>query len=100
MPRLPGLLPVDTRAVTLEINEWQVVIRTYLHGSITEAPYDDLDASLSMLVESAPPRQPEPWCLVLELARRDHPADLDVFGTPIWVGQGTKFATVDLRPVI
>lgn len=98
-PRLPGLLPVDSRAVTLEINEWQVVIRVYLHGSIAEAPYDDLDVSLRSLVDGVPPRQPESWCLLLELARRDRPGDLDVFGTPIWVENATTIATVDLRPV-
>jgi len=94
---LPRVLPSDARAITLEVSSWLVTVRIYCHGSIAHLDYDELEAQVAPVIAGLPRRVDEPWQFMLELARRDEPQPLDVFGTPVWVRAGTRVGTIDLK---
>ena len=96
------LLPPAARAVTLEVTAWQVAVRIYLHGTAGLEAWEPLDDLLAPLVlrrlPARPESSPEAWQVLVQAIRRDRPEPLDVFGTPVWVEDGTRISSVNLVP--
>lgn len=90
----PMLLPPEARATSLEINSWLVTVRVYLHGPGGMDRWEALDTQLTPLVERRLPAG-QRWDVTVQAVRRDRPAPLDVFGTVVWVEDGTEVASID-----
>jgi hypothetical protein len=92
----PMLLPPEARALTVEAIATQLTARVYLHGPGSLARWADLDAKLAPLIER---RLPEGggWNVIVQAIRQDRPAALEIFGTVVWVEEGTAIRRRDGR---
>jgi hypothetical protein len=84
----PMLLPPDARALTLETFRALCTVRVYLHGPGSITRWADLDAALTPLAERRLPAG-QAWEVVVQAIRQDRPAPVTVFGTVLWVEEGT-----------
>lgn len=94
----PMVLPAEARALTVELIATQLTARVYLHGPGTLARWAELDAALTPLLERRAPSD-RPWSVIVQAIRQDRPAALEIFGTPVWLEDGTSIARRDGRAV-
>ena len=92
----PVLMPAEARAATLEIVQWLVTLRVYLHGPGSIDRWEALDRQFTPLIEERLPAA-DAWEVVVQAFRRDRPEPLDVFGTVIWIERGATVASRDGR---
>jgi hypothetical protein len=92
----PMLLPPEARALTVEAIATQLTARVYLHGPGSLARWADLDAKLTPLIERRLPAS-DNWSVIVQAIRQDRPAALEVFGTVVWVEEGTIIQCRDGR---
>ena len=97
---LSTILPPEARAASLEIVGTQATVRVYLHGGGGGGieRWRALDEAIAPLVTRHLPSAA--WRVVVQAVRRDRPQPLDVFGTVVWIEDGTSIASVDGKPVV
>ena len=92
----PVLMPAEARAATLEIVQWLVAFRVYLHGPGSLDRWEALDAQFTPLIEERLPTA-QRWEVIVQAFRRDRPEPLDVFGSLVWIERGAAITSRDGR---
>ncbi len=88
---LVGEITPEVRAVAVDVNMRQIIVRVYHNGSASDELFDDLDASMSEVYADFPGDGSEAIEVSLRLLRSDEPDPIPMLGLPIFARKGTQF---------
>jgi hypothetical protein len=88
---LVGEITGEMRAVAVEVNSRQIVVRVYHDVAASDELWDDLEASMAEVYADFPGDGPDAVEISLKLLRCDKPSPIPMLGFPIFAHKDTPF---------